>query len=141
MSHRHHSPVRRIGRADGHHVHLPAPRQQQALRPGCRDRKSQTTGNRYSVTCFSFQAAVRIPTRRDGASIDIRQPSSAFTEAGPRRDRPAFTLPRVQESSSETIRTKMGSTGKGVKLRRWSPGALTTMTEASTPNRAVDAHV
>ncbi|OFV78596.1 hypothetical protein RERY_07280 [Rhodococcus erythropolis] len=33
MSHRHHSPVRRIGRADGHHVHLPAPRQQHTLRP------------------------------------------------------------------------------------------------------------
>ncbi|MET3953224.1 hypothetical protein ABIE52_000090 [Rhodococcus sp. OAS809] len=36
---------------------------------------------------------------------------------------------------------KRGSTEKGVRLRRWSPGALATATDASTPNRAVDAHV
>lgn len=85
MSHPHHSPGRRIGRAGGHHVHLPTPRQLHTLRPGCRDRESQTIGNRYSVTCFTSQVAAKILTERDRASIGVDQSGSAFTVACPPR--------------------------------------------------------
>ena len=63
------------------------------------------------------------------------------SQAGPRRDGPDSNLsPLAGIVVRDTVRTKRGSTGKGVRLRRWSPGALRTMTEASAPNRAVDAH-